>query len=65
MARRHLAAGAEQRVEAVDQGEIVEGGIDLGGRKDFQEKGPPEPLEEGPDDESSGATSALWRSIAF
>ncbi len=60
MARRHLAAGTKQCLEAVDQGEIVEGSVDLGGRKDSQEKGP-----RVADDDSSGATSALWRSIAF
>ena len=60
MARRHLAAGAEQRVEAVDQRQVVEVGVDLGGRKDLHVKGP-----RVPDDDSSGATRALWRSIAF
>ncbi len=60
MARRHLAAGAEQRVEAIDQRQIVKGCIDLGGRKDLHDNG-----LRGPDDDSSGATSALWRSIAF
>src|SRR5258708_28686290 len=60
MARRHLAAGAEQRLEAVDQRQVVESGIDLGSREDPHEKGP-----RVPDDDNSGATSALWRSIAF
>ena len=60
MARRHLATGAEQRVEPVDQRQVVEVGVDLGGRKDLHVKGP-----RVPDDDSSGATRALWRSIAF
>ena len=61
MAQRHLAAGAEQRVEAVDQREIVESGIDLGGREDLHEKGPrvPDGVE------SSAATRAACRSIAL
>ena len=39
VARRHLAAAAEQRVEAVDQRQIVEGGVDLGGREDPHDDG--------------------------
>src|SRR5258707_8803139 len=64
VARRHLAAGAEQRVEAIDQRQIVEGCVDLGGRKDPHDNGLRGGLR-GPDDDSSGATRALWRSIAF
>ena len=52
MAHRHLAAGRGTRLEAIDQREVVEGCIDLLGRKD------PHPLK------GSGATSALCRSIA-
>ena len=64
MARRHLAAGAEQRVEAIDQSQIVEGCVDFAGRKDLHNNGLRGGLR-GPDDDSSGATSALWRSIAL
>jgi hypothetical protein len=49
----HLTAGAKQLVEPVDQGQVVEVCIDLGGRQDFHEL------------KGSGATRALWRSIAF
>src|SRR5688572_6760181 len=61
VAHRHLAAGAEQAVEAVDQRQVVEGGIDLGGRDDLHEKGPrvPDGME------SPAETRAACRSIAF
>ena len=60
MPQRHLAAGAKECLEAGDQRQVVEGGVDLGGRQDFHENGPRVTGAA-----RSGATKALWRSIAF
>ena len=61
MTHGHLAAGTEQGVEAVDQDQVVECRVDLSRRKDPHGSGPRAPGVV----ESSEATSALWRSIAF
>ncbi len=47
-ADRHLAARPEQRVEPVDQGEVVEGGVDLGRRQDLHERDRAQPAFRAP-----------------
>ncbi len=63
MPRRHLAAGAKQLVEAVDQRQVVECGIDVGRREDLHENGPRvacRAIRVRGRPEHSGARCAFW-----